>query len=577
MQKDKTPMMKDMFEHFAADHENVWHLFSNTNDGLIITNSNNRIIMVNPAFSTMSGYTFDELYWKTPSFFQSGQTSLEVFQDMWGTLKNNNTWTGELINRRKNGSIFYSFLTITFVENKKNNNGYYIGIARDVTEEKEEQKRIQKLAYYDFLTKLPNRSYFQDLVTQKITETPNQRMALLFFDLDRFKLINDTLGHLQGDVLLVDVAKRLKKIFANEGLVGRFGGDEFVIFLPNASREQCVSLILENCFADFRDNAFKIDEKKYFMTASVGISFYPDHGTNVESLVKNADNAMYRLKSETRNSYLFFHDDMGDALMKQLILGNELRQAQEKQEFVLYYQFQMDLIKNKISGVEALIRWNHPSKGLLTPNEFLGEASEIGMIAEIDDWVMKSAFCEMKRWHKKGYLDLEIAINISKQQFERASFVECVNSALVFSQINPATVCLEITENIALNDIEESVEKIKQLKDLGVKVALDDFGTGYSSLSQLKNFPVDVLKIDPSFMIDSSGDDRDAALVKTIIHMAKLLGYAVVCEGIETADQLNFIREEQCDYAQGYFIGRPVPVAQLEKILVSSKLNRVNV
>lgn len=561
------PIMKKMFERFSSDYENVWHLFSETNDGLIITDDKRRIIIINPAFENISGYSSEELFLKNPSVFQSGQTSQEVFHDMWSMLSSNRTWTGELINRRKNGEIFYSHLTITYIKNSSLETGYYIGICRDVTKEKEEKKRIVKLAYYDFLTKLPNRAYFEELAKDQITMYPGERMALLFLDLNQFKLINDTLGHFQGDLLLKELVNRLKVVFGVDGLISRFGGDEFLILLKNVKSEKDVTEKLNACFSQLSERPFILVGQSFFLTVSIGVSLYPEHGSDVEILIKNAGTAMHQAKMNQRNSYQFFAFGMETELYDQLVLGNELRQALEKGQFELYYQLQMDVQKESVLGVEALIRWNHPVKGVLLPGEFLGKAEEFGLIEEIDNWVMTNAFYQTYDWHQNGYPNLNVSVNISNQQFESPLFIERVKIALKETNINPTKVCLEITEKIALNDLDEAVEKLKQLNHLGVKVALDDFGTGHSSLSQLKNFPVDILKIDRSFIMQSTGEDRDAEFVKIIIHMAKHLNYDVVCEGVETESQLNFLRNEACDFAQGYLFSRPLDSDQLQDIL----------
>lgn len=561
------PIMKKMFERFSSDYENVWHLFSETNDGLIITDDKRRIIIINPAFENISGYSSEELFLKNPSVFQSGQTSQEVFHDMWSMLSSNRTWTGELINRRKNGEIFYSHLTITYIKNSSLETGYYIGICRDVTKEKEEKKRIVKLAYYDFLTKLPNRAYFEELAKDQITMYPGERMALLFLDLNQFKLINDTLGHFQGDLLLKELVNRLKVVFGVDGLISRFGGDEFLILLKNVKSEKDVTEKLNACFSQLSERPFILVGQSFFLTVSIGVSLYPEHGSDVEALIKNAGTAMHQAKMNQRNSYQFFAFGMETELYDQLVLGNELRQALEKGQFELYYQLQMDVQKESVLGVEALIRWNHPVKGVLLPGEFLGKAEEFGLIEEIDNWVMTNAFYQTYDWHQNGYPNLNVSVNISNQQFESPLFIERVKIALKETNINPTKVCLEITEKIALNDLDEAVEKLKQLNHLGVKVALDDFGTGHSSLSQLKNFPVDILKIDRSFIMQSTGEDRDAEFVKIIIHMAKHLNYDVVCEGVETESQLNFLRNEACDFAQGYLFSRPLDSDQLQDIL----------
>lgn len=562
-------IQNEHFKKFFSDLENIVQLFIHSNDGLIVTDYKNRILLANPAFLRITGYSFEEVYMQNPKMFKSGKTERSVFFNMWQSLLKNGTWTGEVINRRKNGEIYYSYVTITYIKKEREEDSYYIAINRDVTARRRASEKIRYLAQHDTLTDLPNRTYFLKLCAEYMEHAKrfHQRMAMLFIDLDRFKLINDTLGHFQGDIVLKEIASRLHDIFGKNSVISRFGGDEFTVLLPDGSTEKRVKEYIYKFFDNLKKYPVILQDKEYFLTASIGVSFFPDHGDDPEKLVQNADTAMYSCKDESKNNFQFYTYSMKEGAYKQLLLSNHLQKALQENQFVLFYQLQMDLKKEKPYGLEALIRWDHPVKGIVPPSEFLYEAEELGVMDEIDNWVMVEAMRQMKKWHENGYDDLTISVNISKKQFEQKDFVQIVEKALKETGIDPKFVCLEITENIALTQTKAALDKLTALKNLGVKIALDDFGSGYSSLNQLVNFPIDILKIDQSFLKKSDGKDKNAALIKTIIQISRHLDFSVVCEGVETETQLHFIQKEGCDVAQGYWFEKPVPKKQIEALL----------
>lgn len=555
--------MNEAFTRFAKNEKNVEILFNHMNDGLMITNSKREIIIVNPAFERITGYAFNEIKGKNPSILQSGKTPRSTFIDMWESLQTKGSWTGELLNLRKDSSLFWSFITITKVIDA--DDCYYIGILRDMTARKDHEEKMKHLAYHDVLTALPNRLHFTESLELglEVAKKTNENLAVLFLDLDRFKKINDSFGHPFGDELLIEMANRMKHVFGEAGVVSRFGGDEFTVSVPHRKKEEVFDL-LDKLFDEFR-LPFFIRDQSFYMTLSVGISIFPDHGTDVETLLKNADTALFHTKEEGRNNYTIYHSEMNNKTAEELSIEASLLEALAHDQLEVYYQLQVDVEKKKHFGVEALIRWNHPEKGTLSPAVFLPLAEEIGLLADIDEWVLNQALRQGKSWHDQGYNELVISVNISREFFKRKDFIDRVNKALTLSGLEPSCLCLEVTENTAILHVEEIRNKLIALKERGIRVSLDDFGTGYSSLSQLNLFPIDTLKIDQSFVRKTSKEND--AIIKLIIALAKSLGVSVICEGVETEEQLTLIRSEGCHQAQGYLFSKPIPSDQCEQMM----------
>ncbi|NEU30383.1 EAL domain-containing protein [bacterium LRH843] len=554
---------------FSESREVIEALLNHMNDGLMLTNSNREIVAINPAFERMTGYTLEEIEGKNPSVLQSGQTPRETYKDMWMTLSKKGTWTGELCNERKDGGRFWSYITITEVRKVDKEDSYYIGLMRDITIRKKQEEEMRHTAYHDTLTGLPNRLHFREKLKEALVFAAEREkhVAVLFLDLDRFKKINDSYGHQAGDDLLIECSKRLSGIVGTRGVVSRFGGDEFTIFLPNLESKKAAYQLIKDVFTAF-STPFSIRNHVLYMTTSVGMSFFPEHGEDFDTLLKNADSAMYRTKVEGRNSFQVYDKEMNELVAEELLLEIELLDAIHSGQLEVYYQLQVEIDSRRPYGMEALVRWNHPTKRVISPAVFLPIAEKMGVLAEIDEWVLNEACRQTKSWHDQGYDHLIVSVNISKKFFKKVDFVQRVKGALAESGLQPTYLCLEITENTAILQVEEIREKLNELKEFGVYVSLDDFGTGYSSLSQLKLFPIDSLKIDQSFVRDIDMNEN-RAIVKLIIAMANSLNVSVICEGIETEEQLKLIEEEGCSRAQGYLFSRPIPYAECEKLINS--------
>lgn len=559
--------MRTFLEKFARNHENIQMLLNQMNDGLIITNNEKKIIAVNPKFYEITGYKYEEVINQNPRILQSGKTDRAVFEDMWNSLDKEGTWTGELVNRRKNGEDFWSYITITHIKRERPEETYFLGMMRDITERKKAEEKMTYLAYNDTVTQLPNRTYFVKALEERIIESSEKdKLAVLFLDLNRFKNINDSLGHNIGDQLLYQVAQRLTKVVGTKGIVSRFGGDEFTVLLHSFQDKQEAYSLLQQILRCF-DLPFECAGHSLFITTSIGISFYPEHGTDIYMLMKNADNAMYQSKGKGRNNFQVFNKKMNEASMEVLIMEQELRQAIEENQFRVFYQLQVDVQTGAAYGVEALIRWEHPVKGMVSPAYFLPIAEESDLIVLMDDWVLQTACEQTKKWHELGF-PLMISVNISQKQFECDNFEAKVINILKETGLDPHFLCIEITENIAVVNLEQALKKLNDLKNVGIHVSLDDFGTGYSSLSKLKKFPIDTLKIDQSFVRQTEEDqEENHAIVKLIIAMAKSLNFSVICEGVETEEQLTFIREEGCQHAQGYFFSKPLSALKCEAMM----------
>lgn len=449
----------------------------------------------------------------------------------------------------------------------------YRGSGKDITEQKQAEERIRHMAHHDTLTGLPNRALLHDRIGQNIARTRrNGRvMTLLFIDLDRFKNVNDSLGHAVGDQLLKAVAGRLQECTRGTDTVARIGGDEFVIVLVDLRHPEESGQIAHKVL-DALSEPFAIGGHELHVTPSIGICAYPGDGPDAETLMRNADTAMYHAKEMGRNNYQFFTPEMNAAAQQRLVLENDIRRALERHEFTLYYQPQIDLARGTIVGMEALVRWRHPKRGLIPPSEFIALAEETGLILPLGEWVLREACTQIRRWRDSGHPDLQVAVNLSARQFRREGIVDMLAQVLQNAGIPAQCLELEITEGVIMQHTEEVMRAFERLHGMGVQIAIDDFGTGYSSLGYLKRFPIDSLKIDQSFVRDITTDPDDAAIVTAIIAMAHSLGLEVVAEGVETEQQLAFLSRLRCDKAQGYHFGRPAPAAEFEQLLESQNL-----
>jgi len=546
-------------------------VFEGSDEGIMITDGSARILSVNKSFSKIFGYQPPEIVGKTPSHLASGRHDQSFYAAMWGTLNSLGSWRGEIWDRRKNGEIFPSWLGITAVHDAAGNTTHYIGISSDISERKNAEAQIQYLSSYDILTGLPNRMLFRDRLNNAITlATEYQtKVALLNLDLDNFKLLNESLGHVVGDKLLLAVANRLKGCVREIDTLSRQGGDEFLIALTNIPDADAIGIMAMNILEEVAEPVV-VEGRELSLSGSIGIAVYPEDGSDFDTLLKKADMAMYNAKEAGRNAYRFFTEQMNTESLNHLRLAHGLRQAVKNNELVLHYQPQLDLASGRLIGVEALVRWNHPTEGLLPPGRFISIAEQTGLIVEVGDWVLQEACRQAKAWQQAGLPLLTMAVNMSPVQFRRGNVEKSVRDALAQSGMDPKYLEIEITESVLLHDMDRMLELINRLKSIGLKLAIDDFGTGYSSLAYLKKFKVDRLKIDQSFVRDMDRDPDDTAIVLAIVQMARALNLRTIAEGVETETLMECLRQCQCDEVQGYHIARPMPAAEFS--IFASKL-----
>jgi len=547
-------------------------VFDNSAEGIIITDRDNNIISVNRAFSEITGFSAEEAVGKNPHILSSGRQGPEFYSAMWHTLQEIGHWQGELWNRRKNGEVFPQWLTISVERDPQGEITHHIALFTDITQHKYDEERIERLAYYDPLTDLPNRVLLQDRLTQALAAAQRNResAAILMLDLDRFKNINESLGHAVGDEVLQAVAERLRNCVREADTVARLGGDEYLIVMAEANGAQDIAQYAQKIIDAFIAPV-KLEKQELGVTLSIGISVFPNDGDDEQTLMKNADSAVYSAKQAGRNTYQFYTRDMNASILEALMIENSLRRALERQELRLFFQPQVDLHSGKIIGAEALIRWIHPEQGLLAPNSFIPIAEDSGLIIPIGEWVLRDACRHLKAWQDAGFTDLTVAINMSAMQFRQENLAESIVAIAKETGADLQYVELELTESMIMHNAESMIESMQALKGLNLKLSIDDFGTGYSSLSYLKRFPIDKLKIDRSFVNDITEDPSDLAISKFIIDLARNLGLRAIAEGVETAEQLQLLRENGCDEIQGFYFSRPVPAEDFEAMLRAGK------
>ena len=548
-----------------ADNEatlrKLWLAVEQSPNSIVITDLEARIEYANRAFYTATGYTFDEVRGINPRLLQSGKTPPSVYHDMWGHLSQGNPWMGEFTNRRKDGSEYIESVRVSPVHQADGTVTHYLAIKEDITHRKESEQQIHRLAYFDTLTGLPNRLLLADRFKQAVSmaERQHEPLTVMFIDLDHFKHINDTLGHRAGDALLIESARRLQSVLRAGDTLSRQGGDEFVLLLPGCGNVQAAQVAEK--LLEASSHSMLLDGHDVVVTLSVGIAIYPSDGPDFDALSKAADVAMYRAKDEGRNTYRFFKADMQTHSARTLLLENHLRHALERHELTLHYQPQMSLADGRLVGAEALLRWQHPTLGLVSPTEFIPLAESSGLILPIGEWVLRTAAAQLKSWMNQGLGNLTMAVNLSAIQFRHAGLAGMVAQVVHDAQIPPAHLELELTESVAMNDPLGAVVAMDEISALGVAMSIDDFGTGYSSLSYLKRFKVGKLKIDKSFVRDITTDPDDKAIASAIIGLASSLGLRTIAEGVESPGQLAWLRLQGCDEAQGYFFSQPVSAA----------------
>ena len=543
-------------------------VFEESHDAIIITDIQGNIIDINAAFTRITGYNKNEVIGKNPNIMKSNRHYKEFYANMWHDLKTSGRWCGEIWDKRKNGEEYPKWLSISVVKDENNIPSHYVGIFSDITGKKQAEDRLKRQAHYDQLTGLPNRALFIETLQWliEVASRENKKFALLFLDLDRFKNVNDTLGHHIGDQLLIEVAQRLKSCIRKSDIVARLAGDEFTIVINGLKRREEVVKVAKKILQTFA-TPVNLSGYEFFITTSIGISIFPYDAITLDNLIKHADSAMYQAKELGKNTYQFYSHELNQKVQEGLELETSLRKALNNNEFVMYYQPQIDLTNKKIVGFEALIRWLHPEKGLLPPEKFIPFAERTDLIIHIGEWVLKTACTQWVHWQQQGFPPIKIAINYSGVQLKRPNQISLISKILKTTGMNPKYLCLELTESVAMADAENTIKNLQAFKNMGISIAIDDFGTGYSSLSYLKRFPIDTLKIDKSFVKDITIDPDDNAIATTIIVMAQVLGLEVIAEGIETEEQLGLLQNWRCNQGQGYYIYRPLPLEQINDLL----------
>ncbi len=545
-------------------------VFEGSAEAIIITDAEANVLKVNSAFTSMTGYQDHEIVGQNPRLLNSGTHGVEFYRNMWSVLSDTGQWQGEIWNRRKNGDIFPAWLTLCSVRNSSGQLTNYVGISRDITLRKEAEERINYQASHDSLTGLPNRSLFHDRLAHALVHASREKhqLAILFLDLDRFKIINDTLGHAVGDFLLQSVVKRLTSRTRETDTLARWGGDEFIVLLERIKENQEAAITARRLL-DLLAEPFCVQGQEVFITGSIGISLFPKDGEDVQTLLRNADIAMYRVKDLGKNDYKFYTASMNANALEQMKVESELRHALARDEFVLHYQPRIDVVTGKIVGAEALIRWNSARRGLLWPRDFIPQAEENGCIVPIGEWVLRTACLQCREWQAVTEQPFKMSVNISTHQFKKDDITAVVARILKETGLAPDLLELEITEAVMMENMDKAINTLHALSELGVKVSIDDFGTGYSSLGYLKRFPIGALKIDQSFVRHIPANPDDTAIAMSIISLGKTLKLKVVAEGVETVDQLSVLRNYRCDEAQGYLFSHP-----MEANLLSEAMNK---
>jgi len=548
------------------------HVFEHSGEAIMITDRDNCIVEVNPAFTRMTGYASEEIRGQNPGILSSGRATPEEYRAMWSAILEQGFWQGEMWDRRKNGEIYPKLLTISVVRNVQGDIDFYIASFADISVQKATEEKVRHVAHHDALTGLPNRLHLQISLEQVIAaaKRENQEVAVMFIDLDRFKIINDTLGHNIGDGLLVEVAHRLRECVRESDLLARLGGDEFVVALAGDDAVNVAAQVAEKIIRNL-SQPYQIEGNTLHSTTSIGISVYPYDGDSIESLMKTADTAMYHAKAKGRNNFQFFSPEMNQASVERLQLEDGLHRALERGEFAVHYQPQADIVSGRLEGAEALIRWHHPERGMIPPLEFIPLAEENGMILPIGTWVLREVCRQIKVWRELGLTDLRFAVNLSPRQFHQENLVGNILGILREFDVPASALELEITEGSVMGNADAAVSLLNQLNQHGLSIAIDDFGTGYSSLNYLKRFPVSKLKIDRSFVMDIPGDPDDSAIAIAVIQLARSLGLKVVAEGVETAEQRQFLSDQGCDMLQGYWYSKPLDASSFEAFALQAE------
>ncbi len=560
-------------EEAVRSHQAVLNKFKQAVEqsasGVVITNAQGEIEYTNNKFCEINGYAPGEVLGKNPRLLKSGETDPALYDDMWKSLAQGKEWRGEFKNRKKSGEVYWCLETISPIVDKMGAVTHYVAVIEDISDRKFAEATIRQLALYDPLTELANRRLLRERLDQTVawSSRAGKRVALLYLDIDRFKAVNDTLGHHIGDALLKAVARRLCLGLRASDTLARLGGDEFAVVLGDIDGNADAETVAEKLLEAVRE-PFIIEEKELYVTASIGISVYPTDTDSIDTLFRNADVAMYHAKACGKNRCQFFGEGLAIQVASRWDIENSLRRVAERGELFLEYQPKMDFRSGRIYGMEALVRWNHPGIGRIGPDRFIPVAEETGEIEHIGEWVLHTACAQAQAWRREGH-DLCVSVNLSAVQLRQRSLRERIEAVLQRTGLPPTALELEITESAIMDDPDQAVATMQRLCTLGVRFAIDDFGTGYSSLSQLKRLPVSVLKIDRAFIRDITHDPDDMAIAQAVIALAKTMHLSVIAEGAETAEQMALLRSMECDSVQGYFLSPPVSPADFDVFLAS--------
>ncbi|MCL2875886.1 MAG: EAL domain-containing protein [Betaproteobacteria bacterium] len=562
----------DELHHTQAHLRLYATLFNSAAEGMVITDSNTRVLVANPAFTSITGYSVEEIRTRSPSLLSSGRHAKSFYRDMWKTLGQHGKWQGEIWNRRKNGEMYPEWLSISAVYDDKGDVSHYIGVFSDITERKKNEAHIQHLSLYDPLTNLPNRLLMQERLNEALSQSQriDSHTAVLFVNLDRFRNINDTLGNELGDALLQQVAHRSQALLRDTDTVSRLGSDEFVFILPDINQPQDAASIARKLLTNI-GRPYVLGGHDITITPSIGIAISMTDGSTAAELLRNADAAMSRAKEDGRNNFRFYSTDMNTTSLGDLLLENQLRNAIKHNELELFYQPKIDANTGIMQGAEALLRWRHPEHGMILPGRFIRLAEESGLIVTIGTWVLRTACQQIRTWQQAGLPVVPVAVNLSAQQLQQNDLPMLVSDCLKTAGIEPGLLELELTESMLMRNADCTVDILSRLRQMGVSISIDDFGTGYSSLSYLKQFEVNLLKIDKSFVADIQDADTGGTIAIAIIRLAHALGLKVIAEGVETDEQYRFLLNHGCDIFQGYLFSHPVPASVFAKKLMNLK------